>query len=454
MKEHERKIYLEERINNDYILKSKNSALAFLFVSLLYLFLHRQESEYKIYITILCFAVMGMSVVRLMNVKAYNELKLTNAEAARNVSITATLNGLMWSLIGIFSVLAFNQINIEILTTFIILISFSASSVVTLSHKRIPFIILNIVILIPQVTFSCLEYFRTHELDSLWLLAYTSINIFYNLRQSNVIQNELIKYFGVEYELKKSLEEVAMSKKNLEEESIKTFHASRLSSLGEMAGGVAHEINNPLTIIQGFSNSILLHDELKLDEATKLKLTKISSASERIAKIVKGMKIISSKNDQIEHESIRASKVMELSLGLFEERFKNENIAFELENITDPVLYCNPLQVSQIIINLLSNATDAVLRADEDKLIKVKILEQQSDNYVDIRVINSGPLIPDEVVAKIFEPFFSTKSLGNGTGLGLSISQTLAHSNHGYLSYETYENNVCFKLHLITKKKD
>ncbi|MBC7428263.1 MAG: GHKL domain-containing protein [Bacteriovorax sp.] len=450
----EKSSYINEQVDIDYVLKSKNSALAFLLVALLFIFLHKQDNEYKIYITIFCVAILGLSVLRILNVNRYNESKLTLNEAVKNVSVTALLNGVLWSVIGIESVLSFDQINIQILTTFIILIAFSAASIVTLSHKRVVFIVLNFIILTPQLLYSILEYKRTDQPASLWLLGYTAINIIYNLRQSTVIQTELKKKFSNEYDLKKSLEEVALSKKNLEEESIKTFHASRLSSLGEMAGGVAHEINNPLTIIQGMTKSILVHDQLRIDENTKAKLTKIHMASDRIAKIVKGMKIISGKNDQIEHERIKISKVLELSLGLFEERFKIEAIKFSLENVTDPFVQCNPLQVSQIIVNLMSNAIDAILKAESEHLLIIKVIEDFHNHTVDIRVINSGPLISEEHSTKIFEPFFSTKSLGKGTGLGLSISQTLAHSNGGFLSYEEYEGKVCFRLNLSTYSEE
>ena len=448
--DYERKKYIEEQVNIDYILKSRNSALAFLMVSILFVFLHKQESEYKIYISIFSFGVFALSILRVINVSYYNANKLSIEEAARNVSVTASFNALLWSVIGVMSVLSFDHINIQILTTFIILIAFSASSVVTLSHHRPTFILITITVLTPQIFHSIHEFLKTGEAESLWLLGYTAINILYNLRQSKVIQTELRKNFNNEYDLKKSLEEIALSKKNLEEESIKTFHASRLSSLGEMAGGIAHEINNPLTIIQGMTKSIITHDALKINEGIKVKLDKISSASDRISKIVKGMKIISSKNDQIEHEVVKVSKVLELSLGLFEERFRNENIIFSLENVTDPQIYCNPLQVSQIIINLMSNAIDAMLKIEVEHALVIKVNENFLDHTVDIRIINTGPLIPEEMTTKIFEPFFSTKSLGKGTGLGLSISQTLAHSNGGFLSYEVYEDKVCFKLHLST----
>jgi C4-dicarboxylate-specific signal transduction histidine kinase len=334
---------------------------------------------------------------------------------------------------------------------FIILLAFSAGSIVTLSHKPLVFNMMNHLVLLPLAIYSITQYIYSNDSSKLWILGYTTINIIYNYSQGKVVKEEINSRFGNEYDLKKSLKEVALSKKNLEEESIKTFHASRLSSLGEMAGSVAHEINNPLTIIQGLTKSIIVHDEENISESTVSKLAKINSASERIAKIVKGMKIISSKNDQIEHEVVKVSKVLEISIDLYEEKLKNEGIHFNLENINDPEIVCNPLQISQILINLMSNAIDALQRFEGERYLTVKVTEDYLNHNVDIRVINSGPLLEEAVAAKIFEPFFSTKSLGKGTGLGLSISQTLAHSNHGLLIYESYENQVCFRLHLNTR---
>ncbi|MEA9356721.1 ATP-binding protein [Bacteriovorax sp. PP10] len=422
--------------------------MAFILVVILFLFLDKLEDNFKFPIICLSLSVIVFNLVRFFNYKKYFAGQKLIKDAVLLNSLTILINSSIWCTLGIISILSYEANNFQILLIFIILISFSAAAIVTVSHKTLIFAALNFLILFPPALYSIFQYIQSGDVGRLWLLGYTAINLVYNLKQGKVIQEELHSRFAIEYDLKKSLEEIALSKKNLEEESIKTFHASRLSSLGEMAGGVAHEINNPLTIIQGMTKSILSHDELGLDEQTKTKLTKINAASERIAKIVKGMKIISSKNDQIEHEIVKVSKVLEISIDLYEEKFKNETIRFKLENANDPDIKCNPLQISQILINLVSNAIDALQKLDEEKYLTIKITEDPITHSVDIRVINSGPILENAVSAKIFEPFFSTKSLGKGTGLGLSISSTLAHSNHGNLSYEVYEGQVCFKLHI------
>lgn len=444
----EKKNYITKQINNDYIIKSKNSSLAFLLVAILFFFLHSKVKTPLIYNYLLLSAMIILSLFRLHNVSQYETQNLAIERAVWRSSLFSLLNGMLWSALGVFSLLSYDQFTIHIFIPFLILNVFSSSSIITISHKTLLLMVVNCLFLFPQTFFAFLEYNRSGETASLWLLGYTSINIFYVYRQGRLIQNELKKRFATEYELKKSLEEVAQSKKYIEEETIKTFHASRLSSLGEMASGVAHEINNPLTIIQGMSKSLLSQESLKLDEPIRQKLTKIHSASERIAKIVKGMKIISSKNDQIEHELVNVSKILELSIGLFEERFKNEDISLVIDNPLDPIIKCNQLQISQILINLIINAIDALSKLEEEKNLQIKVMKIPVEKCIDILVINNGPLIDHQLEAKIFEPFFSTKSLGKGTGLGLSISQTLANNNGGSLSYEVYQGKVCFKLRL------
>jgi signal transduction histidine kinase len=446
----EKQNYIDDQVEIDYVLKSKNSALAFMFVTLLFIYLQHFNEFYRDYAYAISSGVIFLAVLRYLNAYLYTNGKKNIRMAVIEVSTNVVLNCILWCAIGMISVLSFEENNFQILITFILLIGISASSIVTISHKPVIFIIMNILLLTPQVFYAVKRYQFTNDASMLWIAGYAVIYFVYNIRQGRVVYAELIKRFSMEFDLIKTLDEVALSKRNLEEESIKTFHASRLSSLGEMAGGIAHEINNPLTIIQGMTKSVASHNDSLLDEVSKTKLQKINSAAERIAKIVKGMKIISSKNDQIEHEPIKVSKVIDVSLGLFEERLKNENVSFQLENVTDPTVVCNPLQISQIIINLISNALDALQKYEGDHAIMIKISEDFLHHQVNIRIINSGPLLSDELANKIFEPFFSTKSLGQGTGLGLSISQTLAHSNGGKLNYEDYQGQVCFNLKLET----
>lgn len=436
--------YIEEKVNLDYIIKSKNSSLAFGLVAIVLLIMQLSSNVKYLYVA-LAFIIVILSVIRIINVNRFLEKKISINQATRNVTITILINGALWSILSFISLSTDDTV--RTLITYTLLLAFIAGSIVTVSSKRIVLIAFNLMMLAPIISFAMRLSATQQSTDALFLIALSVVNFIYTLKQSSTVYNELKRRIGVEYELKKSLGELAQSKKNLEEESIKTFHASRLSSLGEMASGVAHEINNPLTIIQGLSNTLLLKNNEKLDEATLNKLAKIHSASERIAKIVRSMKLVSRRDDKLESELITVEKILEISLGLFEERIKTEKVQFRIENNYNPHVFCNPLQISQIIINLMSNALDALASdRSEEKILCLIVKERES--WVEIRVVNSGQLLPQDIVKRIFEPFFSTKSLGKGTGLGLSISQTLAQANGGSLYYEPYENKISFVLKL------
>ena len=436
--------YIEERVNIDYIIKSKNSSLAFGLCAVVLLIMQLSSNIKYIYFA-LVFVIIILSAIRILNVKRFSERKISLEVATRNVTITILINATLWSVLSFISLSTDDTV--RTLITYTLLLAFIAGSIVTVSSKRAVLITFNLLMLAPIIYFAIRLASSQQSNDAYFLIAFCIVNFIYTLKQSSTICNELKRRIGGEYDLKKSLDELALSKKNLEEESIKTFHASRLSSLGEMASGVAHEINNPLTIIQGMSNTLLLKNNEKLDEATLNKLAKIHSASERIAKIVRSMKLVSRRDDKLENEVTSVEKILEISIGLFEERIKTEKVQFTIENETNPQVFCNPLQISQILINLMSNALDALSNDKaEEKTLCLNI--KDDGPWVKIRVVNSGQLLSEEVVKRMFEPFFSTKSLGKGTGLGLSISQTLANTNGGNLYYEPYQGKISFVLKL------
>ncbi len=453
----DKKQYIEKELCNDYILKVANTGKAQLIIAFLLCFMHKQETKYFAEIISGLIAIIFILIYRLIITKKYISNFIMIDYSMRAIDYTAIITAFFWGTVGIFSVLSYEALTINIFITFILLLAFSLGSVNSLSHRKKTHFIYNLLVMSPLIFFAIIEYARGENKGAVWLIAYVIVALIYSVKQARDINKEVTNRFSYEYELKKSLEEVALSKKHLEEESMKTFHASRLSSLGEVAGGVAHEINNPLTIIQSLSKMILSNENEQISDTIKTKLGKIILACDRIAKIVKGMKIISSKNDDVEHFSIKVSQLIELSMTLFEERLKNMGIAFSVINDNDPEVFCNSLQVSQILINLIGNAKDATEMIENhtiEKSIQVKVTKKNS-NYeqdVEIRIINSGPLIPQVVVDKIFEPFYSTKPMGKGTGLGLSISKTLAQNNHGELVYENYAGKVCFKLSLQSQK--
>ena len=215
--------------------------------------------------------------------------------------------------------------------------------------------------------------------------------------------------------------------------------SAKLFALGEMAAGVAHEINNPLTIIKAQSESAIR----KLNSQNYENLTKdfsiIIRTVERIAKIVNGLKAYARNAENDEMETVDLYSILHDSLELSHNKFSDANIEVQIQCELSLKLHCRPAQISQVIINLLNNSFDAVSNLDS-KWIEIK--SEKKDGHIYLKITDSGLGIPKEVAAKMLNPFFTTKDVGKGTGLGLSISNGLIESNGGKLKYCEDELNT------------
>lgn len=224
--------------------------------------------------------------------------------------------------------------------------------------------------------------------------------------------------------------------------------ANKMASLGEMAGGVAHEINTPLGVITLLtSHARRLHAENKLElQALPALLEKLEAMALRIAKIVKGLRSFSREGAGDIFEDISIESVIEDTLSLCEERFKSQQVKFfrnqALENVT---LAARSVQIAQVLLNLLHNASDAV-SGTPDPWIRLEVIERNES--VELRITDSGKGIPLLIQEKIFQPFFTTKDVGTGTGLGLSISMGIIRDHGGQLEIDNNCPNTCFVIRL------
>ena len=232
--------------------------------------------------------------------------------------------------------------------------------------------------------------------------------------------------------------------KNHQQEII---HAARLSSLGEMASGIAHEINNPLAIIRGKTE--ILQMKLEAGEVPKEELLKttetILSTLTRTSKIVKGLLAFSRSEGQAEFQNISIDQTLGEILGLFQERVKAQNIQLKINTAKNLYIKGSSLQLGQVIMNLINNAFDAIENSPE-KWIQIDLLK--SSTGAQLTIMDSGPGIPTEVRKKIMEPFFTTKDVGKGTGLGLSISKSIIESHDGKLWLDEQCPNTRFVIDL------
>lgn len=222
---------------------------------------------------------------------------------------------------------------------------------------------------------------------------------------------------------------------------------SRLSAVGEMAAGIAHEINNPLTII--YANACQLSRMIENDNFDKKKLgaavREIEETSLRIEKIVDGLRSMVRDGEHDPKQDSNVAQIVAETIAICESRCKKRKVRLEIGDIPRSLnVRARQVQVSQIILNLLNNALDAVLKT---KTRRIRVAVGFTKSTVTISVSNSGPKIPAEIARQIFEPFYTTKGPHKGAGLGLSISKNLAKSNNGSLTLEN-SKLVTFKLTL------
>jgi C4-dicarboxylate-specific signal transduction histidine kinase len=237
-------------------------------------------------------------------------------------------------------------------------------------------------------------------------------------------------------DLKRRNQQLTEAIQTIEEQKISLLHQSKMSALGEMAGGIAHEINNPLAIIAGYVSRIESLVSLSVEASSREKLNHsldgVRKSVERISGIIKGLQLFSRDSPMDPLQPFDLGTIVRDSLDLCREGLRVRGIELNWSPPTAPVLAsCRPSQISQILVNLIQNARDAIQDVDGPKWIAITL--SSPDSAPAISVEDSGPGVPEPIRSKIFQPFFTTKEPGRGTGLGLSISSALAESNRAVL---------------------
>lgn len=226
------------------------------------------------------------------------------------------------------------------------------------------------------------------------------------------------------------------------------YTMAKLSTLGEMAGGIAHEINNPLAIILASSSVAQSVVQSEFDTPPTLlveSLERIDNTVSRISKIVGGMKRLINDGKSEEMQANDFAVVVDTSMSFSVERIKSRGISLTTKVDESVMVNCNAGQISQILTNLLSNAVDAV-QGTNNPWISVELQTQGS--MVQLRVSDSGSGVTEDKKKNIFTPFYTTKDPGKGTGLGLSISSRIASNHGGRLYLDENSPNTCFVLEL------
>ena len=222
---------------------------------------------------------------------------------------------------------------------------------------------------------------------------------------------------------------------------------SRMAALGQMAAGMAHEINNPLAIISGRSEQlemILESGQLKPDPL-KAVAEAIRKNSNRIMRIVSGLRSYArdGRGDALVLVPVR--EIIDGVMELCHDRVVTHEISLEVMVDEGLSIHCSESQVMQVLVNLMNNAVDALAESDI-KHKKIVISAKDVNSHIVVSVQDNGEGIPDELIVRITEPFFTTKSVGKGTGLGLSISKRIMEHHQGALRVSSKPGQTVFFL--------
>ena len=229
-------------------------------------------------------------------------------------------------------------------------------------------------------------------------------------------------------------------KTNLEAEAIRAGH---LASLGELAAGVAHEINNPINGIINYAQIISNKSQKRSKESDIA--DRIIKEGNRIAVIVSSLLSFARERKE-EKATVRVEKILQDAITLTEVQIRKEGIILKMDlNSGLPEIIANPQQIQQVFLNVISNARYALNKKypgpHESKTIEISDKEVLFDGSPYVRLIfyDQGTGIPANVIDKVLNPFFSTKPSGDGTGLGLSISHGIIKDHGGMLQIESME---------------
>ena len=281
------------------------------------------------------------------------------------------------------------------------------------------------------------------------------------LKKAHVNLKVLLKK---EQATKEQLEKTNLDLKNTQ---VHLVQAEKMSSLGLLTAGIAHEINNPINFVSSGVQSLTKNfgevesfienyqKVLSLDSFEEIKkyaavmeededlLNELSDSSKelledvrygivRITEIVNGLRSFS-RHDEAEVKETDLNESFDSALLILKNKYKNKTeIIKEMDETLTPI-QCFPGQLNQVFVNLINNAIDAI---DETGEIKIKAINLNDDS-IEIRISDNGTGMPDDVKDKIFDPFFTTKEIGKGTGLGLSISHGIIEKHRGTIKVES-----------------
>ena len=219
-------------------------------------------------------------------------------------------------------------------------------------------------------------------------------------------------------------------RQELESLQRQVIRQERLAAIGVLVSGVAHELNNPLQAILGFAELLQMRRDLPLDARQELAL--IQKESTRASAIIRNLSRFS-RQQSAEPGNVRLREVVGSVVELRQRKLEEERITLEVVEDGDPIVLAVFAELQQVVLNFVINAEQVLVCQPGPHLISIRIGERGNRAWLEVQ--DSGPGVPPEHEPKLFQPFFTTKPVGEGTGLGLSVSYGVIQSHGGVIGY-------------------
>ncbi|MBE9637481.1 ATP-binding protein [Salipiger mangrovisoli] len=252
-------------------------------------------------------------------------------------------------------------------------------------------------------------------------------------RFPSLVSARLIQYRGEDVLVSSTIDvskEVEL-RRRLAAQREQIFQAEKMSALGELLAGVAHELNNPLSVVVG--HALMLRDEDISDEVLR-RVEKISDAAERCARIVKSF-LAMARQQPARLVPMDIAETVETAVGALSQSAEGLGAEVSLQIAPDlPPVRGDAHQIAQVVINLVTNADQAIGESGTGGRIDVSLSHDLAAQRVVLRVADDGPGIPRDIRSRIFDPLFTTKPVGSGTGIGLALCHRIVTAHSGTIA--------------------
>lgn len=445
-----RELELQHLLRMEVTYKSTQSSAAFAVFATFIFFYCFNCTQFNTVIKLSMLLVFAVSILRLILNKKINAQGFVSKTNWQFMVFYVWMNALGWSLAFNFASYELQLTGIHFIVVTTMLAGFVAASLVSLAYDAVIFLPFQFLLLIPQAGVVLALYFGPHKVNGLPLIPIYIMYFIYQVRQFKDFQKHMAQRLSYQLDLEHSNKELQKSQEALISQTTKLVHTSRLAAVGEMSAGIAHEVNNPLAIISGSIQQIeRLISRGNFDPNAILKLSaKSQSSIDRVTKIIKGLRHFSQQSDSLPKITTTLKDIVKDTTNFCSEMLRARYIQLQIDPIPDVHIECHPIHISQVLINLIKNAEDALENEvdSNERWVRISFIEQHG--CIMINVSNGGALISKDLQQKLFQPFFTTKAIGKGTGLGLSISHGLMREHQGDLVFDSTAERTTFVLQL------